>query len=57
MKRSVFLIDEAGDVLRKLGLPSIAGFIIAGVIVGPSSLGLVADVHEVELLAELGVVG
>lgn len=43
-------------VLRRVGVPSIAGFIVAGIIVGPRSLGLVADTQEVELLAEIGVV-
>ncbi|NIO29701.1 MAG: hypothetical protein GTO29_14235 [Candidatus Latescibacteria bacterium] len=41
--------------LRRVGVPSIAGFIIAGVIVGPNVLGIVDDVHEVEVLAEVGV--
>lgn len=43
-------------VLRRIGVPSIAGFIVAGILVGPRSLGLVDDTHEVELLAEIGVV-
>lgn len=42
--------------LRRLRVPAIAGYIIAGVVVGPGALGLVRDVHEVELLAEVGVV-
>lgn len=42
--------------LRRIGVPSIAGFIIAGVIAGPSVLRLVDDVHQVEVLAEVGVV-
>lgn len=42
--------------LRKVGVPSIAGFIVAGILVGPRSLGLISDVHEVEVLAEIGVV-
>ena len=42
-------------MLRRIGVPSIAGFIIAGVCVGPNALGIVNDVHEVELLAEVGV--
>jgi CPA2 family monovalent cation:H+ antiporter-2 len=58
--RDLMLILAVGVVvalaLRKLGVPSIAGFILAGIIVGPRSLGLVTDVHEVELLAEIGVV-
>ncbi len=43
-------------LLRPLKVPSIAGFILAGLLIGPSSLGLIQDQHQVELLAELGVV-
>ncbi len=43
-------------LLRRLGVPSIAGFLVAGILVGPRSLGLVSDTHEIELLAEIGVV-
>ncbi len=42
--------------LRHLRVPSIAGFIIAGTVVGPHALGLVQDLHQVEIIAELGVV-
>src|SRR5919106_877807 len=45
-----------GIVARRLGLPLILGYILAGVIVGPNTGGLtVGDVHEIELLAEIGV--
>ncbi len=43
-------------LLRYLQVPSIAGFIVAGTIVGPNALGLVQDLNQVEILAELGVV-
>jgi CPA2 family monovalent cation:H+ antiporter-2 len=43
-------------LLGRLRVPSIAGYIIAGVLVGPGALGIVSDVHEVEVLAEVGVV-
>ena len=43
-------------VLRRVGVPSIAGFILAGTLTGPSVLGLVGDTHQVEVLAEIGVV-
>jgi CPA2 family monovalent cation:H+ antiporter-2 len=43
-------------VLRRVGVPSIAGLILVGAIVGPNALGLIRDVREVELLAEIGVV-
>lgn len=53
----IFAIGVAvAFALRKVGVPSIAGFIVAGIIVGPRSLGLIDDVHEVEVLAEIGVV-
>jgi len=42
--------------LRFLRIPSIAGFIIAGTLIGPHALRLVQDLHQVEILAELGVV-
>lgn len=43
-------------VLRRVGVPSIAGFILAGALVGPTALSLVDDTHQVEVLAEIGVV-
>lgn len=42
-------------VLRRVGIPTIAGFIFAGILVGPNAFRIVADVHEVEVLAEVGV--
>ncbi|MBN1211854.1 MAG: cation:proton antiporter [candidate division Zixibacteria bacterium] len=42
-------------VLHRLKIPSIAGFIIAGIIVGPGALALISDISKVELLAEIGV--
>jgi K+:H+ antiporter len=45
-----------GIVARQLGLPLILGYILAGVLVGPNTGGpTVGDVHEIELLAEIGV--
>ena len=43
-------------ILGRLRIPSVAGFIVAGALVGPNALGLIADVHRVETLAEIGVV-
>lgn len=43
-------------VLSRLRLPAIAGFLVAGALLGPSGLGWVRDTHEVETLAEIGVV-
>ncbi len=41
--------------MRRLGQPPIVGYILAGVLLGPSVLGLVTDRETVAFLAELGV--
>ncbi len=43
-------------VLSKLRLPTVAGLLAAGALVGPRALGLVRSVHAIEVLAEVGVV-
>ena len=43
-------------VFHRLKIPAIVGFILTGILAGPSSLGLVKAVHEVEQLAEIGIV-
>ncbi len=43
-------------VFQRLNVPSIVGFLIAGILIGPHGLGLVPHAGEVEQLAELGVV-
>jgi len=35
---------------------AVSGFLVAGVIVGPYGLGLIANIHEIENLSEIGVV-
>lgn len=42
--------------LGKLRIPSVVGFLIAGAILGPHGFQFIRDVHEVELLAEIGVI-
>ncbi len=43
-------------VCHRLNIPSIVGFLIAGILSGPDGLGLVKMGEQVELLAEVGVV-
>lgn len=43
-------------VLRKLKLPSIIGFLITGLLAGPYALGFIRNTHQVEQMAEYGVV-
>ncbi|NLF32128.1 MAG: sodium:proton exchanger [Planctomycetes bacterium] len=39
----------------KLRQPLIISFLLAGILVGPSAMGLVGDVHQIELLASIGI--
>ena len=43
-------------LLARVGLPSVAGLIVAGVLIGPSALRLVDDVERVQVLSEIGVI-
>src|SRR5678815_632418 len=42
-------------LFHRLRLPTIVGFMITGVLIGPYGLGLIKDVHAIELMAEIGV--
>src|ERR671933_556808 len=45
-----------GVIARRLGLPLILGYVLAGVSVGPNTAGpTVGEIHDIELLAEIGV--
>ncbi|MFW5799959.1 MAG: cation:proton antiporter, partial [Spirochaetota bacterium] len=41
-----------GKLAEKVKLPSITGYILAGLVLGPSVLGLVPHIYEIESLAE-----
>src|ERR687894_2097370 len=43
-------------IFHRLRLPTIVGFMITGVVIGPYGFGLIRDVHAIEALAEIGVV-
>ncbi len=43
-------------LLYKLKIPSLIGFIVAGIIIGPNGVGLIKDVHFIQILAEIGVI-
>ncbi len=40
----------------KLKLPPILGFLITGIVAGPHGLSLVTNIHDIEILAEIGVI-
>lgn len=41
---------------HRLKLPAVVGLLVTGILAGPHGLGLIGHAHEVELLAEVGVV-
>ncbi len=46
----------AAEVAERLNIPAVVGEIVAGVLIGPSLLGLVGPSEPLEVLAELGVI-
>jgi CPA2 family monovalent cation:H+ antiporter-2 len=46
----------AGLLLRRLGLPAVIGYMLVGLIVSPFTPGYVADRHQLQLFADIGVV-
>ncbi len=45
-----------GALARRMGLPTIAGYLLAGIVIGPFTPGFVGDVETIQQLAELGVI-
>lgn len=59
LKSLVIIFGVSGMVVFLLGrlkIPSIVGFLIAGVILGPHGFEFISDVKNVELLAEIGII-
>jgi len=49
---SIFIIL----LFQKIKVPSILGFLIAGIIAGPHAFNLISSQHDVELLSEIGII-
>lgn len=43
-------------VMARAGFPTVIGFLLTGVIIGPSGFGLVTEMHNVEVLSQVGIV-
>jgi CPA2 family monovalent cation:H+ antiporter-2 len=43
-------------IFQRLKLPTILGFLLTGVLIGPFGFSLIKAIHEVEVLAEIGVI-
>src|SRR5919199_6698483 len=46
----------AGAISRRFGLPAVLGYLIVGLLIGPFTPGYVADRHQIQVLADVGVV-
>lgn len=46
----------AVPLTRRFGLGSVLGYLLAGVVIGPSGLRLINDVDQISNIASLGVV-
>lgn len=44
-----------GSILKRFGQPAIVGYILVGMLLGPSFLGLVSNGGEISFLSELGI--
>ncbi len=52
----IFLISiVVNTVCSKIRLPATVGFLLTGILCGPSLLGIISDTHNLDILAELGV--
>ena len=45
-----------GLIARRIGLPTIVGYLLAGIVIGPFTPGFVGDTETISQLAELGVI-
>lgn len=52
----LLLAAVLGWAARKLGLPAVIGYLAAGLIVSPFTPGYVADRHQLQIFADVGVV-
>lgn len=43
-------------IFNRIQLPSIVGFLIAGILLGPSLLKVISNAAEIEIMAEIGVI-
>jgi CPA2 family monovalent cation:H+ antiporter-2 len=46
----------AGAIAVRLRQPAIVGYLLAGIVIGPSTPGFVGDIEQIAVLAEVGVV-
>src|SRR5258707_10481340 len=52
----LLLAVASGWLARRVGLPAVLGYLVVGLIVSPFTPGYVAERHQLEVLADIGVV-
>jgi CPA2 family monovalent cation:H+ antiporter-2 len=52
----LLIAGVVGVFARRLGLPAVVGYLAVGLVVGPFTPGYVADKHQIQVLADVGVV-
>lgn len=45
-----------GDLTKKVSMPQVVGALLAGVIIGPTGLGIIAETDFIAYTAEIGVI-
>lgn len=53
---ALFAAFLGGVLARRLGLPTIVGYLVAGIAIGPFTPGFVGDIEAISELAEIGVI-
>src|SRR5262245_42679765 len=53
---ALVLAFVGGLIARRVGLPTIVGYMLAGISIGPFTPGFAGDVQTISQLAELGVI-
>jgi len=43
-------------ILHRFKIPSLVGFLLACILIGPYGIGIIRDTHSVEMLAEVGII-
>ncbi len=52
----IFLISIlVNTVCSRVRLPATVGFLLTGIMSGPSVLGIISDIHSIDILSEIGV--
>lgn len=53
---ALVLAFVGGILARRIGLPTIVGYMLAGIVIGPFTPGFVGNIETISQLAELGVI-